>query len=299
MTKTYTTYVTTWGNDPLSQVVDMVNRSVIKPNTIIALAFASFNFSSTDYIPGLTNTTMDTVKQIINVVHSQNAKIILSVGGQTYPFYGSDLYSKPGDLASNINQVISSCGFDGVDFDIEDSYNNVPVDFANSAASLINTLKSLNNNLYITLTTPAQAWATGCYQQQLLNLTIGNLNAWQPMEYDLWIDPTSDYYDQIQYDINFYLNSWSVSPDKIILGLMPGNDDMNHNLTLQNALNLTTFALQKGLQGMMTWDADIDAAGPDGNAPYAYSLGIESILQNEWLYTKVEKQRKWLCKFFA
>lgn len=70
MTKTYTTYVTTWGNDPLSQVVDMVNRSVIKPNTIIALAFASFNFSSTDYIPGLTNTTMDTVKQVINIVHS-------------------------------------------------------------------------------------------------------------------------------------------------------------------------------------------------------------------------------------
>lgn len=209
------------------------------------------------------------------------------------------MYSKPGDLASNINQVISSCGFDGVDFDIEDSYNNVPVDFANSAASLINTLKSLNNNLYITLTTAAQAWATGCYQQQLLNLTIGNLNAWQPMEYDLWIDPTSDYYNQIQYDINFYLNSWSVSPDKIILGLMPGNDDMKHNLTLQNALNLTAFALQKDLQGMMTWDADIDAAGPDGNAPYAYSLGIESILQNEWLYKKVAKPRKWLCRLFA
>ena len=45
-------------------------------------------------------------------------------------------------------------------------------------------------------------WATNNYQQNLLNLTIGNINAWQPMEYDLWIDPSSDYYNQIKYDIN-------------------------------------------------------------------------------------------------
>ena len=34
-----------------------------------------------------------------------------------------------------------------------------------------------NNGLYISLTTAAQAWATGYYQQQLINFTIGNLNA--------------------------------------------------------------------------------------------------------------------------
>ena len=45
------------------------------------------------------------------------------------------------------------------------------------------------------------------YQQNLLNLTIGNIDAWQPMEYDLWIDPSSDYYNQIIYDINFYLRN--------------------------------------------------------------------------------------------
>ena len=59
---------------------------------------------------------------------------------------------------------------------------------------------------------------------------------------------------------------------------MPGKDDMSRDLTLQDALNCTSFALQKGLQGVMTWDANIDATGPDGNAPYAYSLGIQSRL---------------------
>jgi GH18 family chitinase len=40
----------------------------------------------------------------------------------------------------------------------------------------------------------------------------------------------------------------------------------------------TTFAKEKGLQGVMTWDANNDGKGCDGNAPYAYSIGIQRIL---------------------
>lgn len=278
----YTTYVTTWGTDPLIQIQDMINKSVLKNNTRIILAFASFNFSSPDYIPGFGSISMSEVQQITNLVHSHGGKISLSIGGATYPFYGSDLYSSPGNLANNINQVIIKCGFDGADFDIEDYFGNVPNDFSYQAASLINTLRSLNNGLYITLTTAAQAWAVGCYQQQLINLTIGNINAWQPMEYDIWIQTGYSYTDQIQYDINYYITTWSVNPSKIILGLMPGKDDMSRDLTLQDALNSTSFALQKGLQGVMTWDANIDSTGIDGNAPYAYSMGIQSLLSKTY-----------------
>ena len=278
----YTTYVTTWGTDPLVQIQDMINKSVLKNNTRIILAFASFNFSSADYIPGFGSISMSEVQQITNLVHSHGGKISLSIGGATYPFYGSDLYSSPGNLANNINQVIIKCGFDGADFDIEDYFGNVPSDFSYQAASLINTLRSLNNGLYITLTTAAQAWAVGCYQQQLINLTIGNINAWQPMEYDIWIQSGYSYTDQIQYDINYYITTWSVNPSKIILGLMPGKDDMSRDLTLQYALNCASFALQKGLQGVMTWDANIDSTGIDGNAPYAYSMGIQSLLSKTY-----------------
>jgi len=288
----YSTYLTTWGNDPLVQLQDMINKSVLKSNTRIILAFASFNFTSTSYIPGLDNITLNEVKQIISLVHSNNAKISLSIGGATYPFYGSDYYDSPGLLASNINSLLVSCGFDGVDFDIEDSYQNVPTNFSNNAASLINTLRNINSNLYITLTTAAQAWAVGCYQQQLINLSIGSLNAWQPMEYDLWIDPIGDYYTQIQLDINFYMNNWYVSSNKLILGLMPGNDDNGMDLTLQNALNLTSFAINKNLQGVMTWDANNDAKGLDGNAPYAYGLGIQSLLNKHNYSNSNSKRRK-------
>ncbi len=276
---TYTTYVTTWGTNPLDQIKDMTNKKVLKSNTRIVIAFASFNFESTNYIPGINGgLTIANIQEITNYVHSNGGKISLSIGGATYPFTGSSLYNRPGDLANNINQVLKMCGFDGVDFDIEDYFGNVPNDFVNQAGSLINTLRSLNSNLYITLTTPAQAWSAGCYQQSLLNITIGNINAWQPMEYDLWIQSGSTYAQQIQWDLNYYLNTWKVSPNKIILGLMPGNDDTSHNLTLQDALNLTTIAINNNLQGIMIWDANIDSTGPDGNAPYAYSLGIQSML---------------------
>jgi len=45
-------------------------------------------------------------------------------------------------------------------------------------------------------------------------------------------------------------------------------------LKLSDAIGLAKFALSKKFQGVMTWDADIDRAGVDGNAPYAFSKAI-------------------------
>jgi chitinase len=281
----FSVYITYWDNNLLTQVQDMIDHGVIQQNTRVILAFASFNFISTKYIPGFGSVTMDDVKNIVNLVHSSNAKISLSIGGATYPLASSDLYGYPGELAENINGVLNLCGFDGVDFDIEDNSSSVPTNFAETASSIINTLRSLNSELYITLTTPGQAWAEGMYQQSLLNMTIGNIDAWQPMEYDLWLEPTEDSYNltdaytnQIQSDIKYYKTTWSVPSNKIILGLMCGQDDVNHVMTLQDALNLTDFARSEGLKGMMMWDANIDGKGCAGNAPYAYSMGVQALL---------------------
>ena len=225
--------------------------------------------------------SLSDVQALTNLVHSRGARISLSIGGATYPFLNSDLYNQPTTLATNINAILTLCGFDGVDFDIEDSYTTVPQDFAQKAGAIINSLRSLNSSLYITLTTPAQAWSAGMYQQSLLNSVYDSINAWQPMEYDLWLAPTpttTTYANQIIYDINFYIKSWSVHPSKLIIGLMPGNDDMGHTLSLQDALNLTSFSQTAGLQGIMIWDANLDAAGRDNNAPLAYMMGIQSQL---------------------
>ena len=298
---TFSTYITTWNKNPYDMVTDMISKNVLTPDSRIILAFASFNFSSTDYIPGLGNMTIDQVKQLTTLVHNNNLKISLSIGGATYPFVGSDLYIRPGDLANNINTIITNCSFDGVDFDIEDNSTNVPSDFVNNTASLINTLRNINQSLYISLTTAAQAWGTNMWQQQVINLTIGNIDAWQPMEYDLWLSSknylgihpnkensdrfqiiadVADYYNQIIYDINYYITTWGIAPNKIVLGLMPGKDDIGHDMNLNDALNLTTYAKNMGLKGVMTWDANIDSMGIDNNAPYAYCMGIQSTLNN-------------------
>jgi chitinase len=258
-------------------VQNMIDNNVLKSNTRVVLAFASFNFDSTEYIPGF-SMSLDSVKSFCSLVHNAGSKVSLSVGGATYPFAGSDLYLKPGFLASNINTVLTNCGFDGVDFDIEDSYKDVPSDFAEKAGSLINSLRSLNSGLYISLTTPCQAWATGMYQQTLLNLTIGNINVWQPMEYDLWISPENNYNQQIISDILFYIKNWNVTPSKIVLGLMPGGDDMGHVLNLLDAQTMAGFAKTQKLAGLMIWTANNDGAGINSYAPYAYTKGIQSVI---------------------
>ena len=59
----FSTYVTTWGTsqvsqDPLQIIQDMINKGACQASTRIILAFASFNFQSPDYIPGLGSITL-------------------------------------------------------------------------------------------------------------------------------------------------------------------------------------------------------------------------------------------------
>ena len=42
--------------------------------------------------------------------------------------------------------------------------------------------------------------------------------------------------------------------------------------------NAPRVALGQTLQGVMTWDANIDGKGIGGNAPYAYTMGIQAML---------------------
>ena len=80
---------------------------------------------------------------------------------------------------------------------------------------------------------------------------------------------------------------------------MPGKNDLGQDLTLEYALNLTTFAKNNELQGVMTWDANIDSNGIDDNSPYAYSLGIESILNNNNKYSSNNKKNNILSKYIC
>lgn len=282
-TPQYTTYITTWGPDPLAQVQSMIANGTIRANTMVDIAFGSYNWDTSNptVIPGLGNLSSSELKQVVALIHQAGGKVSLSFGGgnSAYNYYGSTMYGQPWLTASYINNAVQSYGFDGVDFDVEDAANQMPADFASQQAQVINTLRSLNSSVFISLTLPAQAWGVGDYQQQLVNLTIGNINTFMPMEYDLWVAPSNTYSTQVQSDINYYINTWKVPASKITLGLMPGKDDINRDLTLGDAQQLSQWAKSQGLYGVMTWDADNDAGGVDGNPAFAYSKAIEQALQ--------------------
>jgi len=281
----FTTYIQSWDTDPVAQVQAMINNGTINSNSMVDIAFASYNWDPNhpDDIPGLQMTKAQ-LKQIVNMIHQVSGKVSLSIGGanSAYNYYGSTMYGQPWATAKYINNTVQDCEIDGVDFDVEGAASQMPSDFATQQAEVINTLRNMNPNLFITLTLPAQAWGSNDYQKQLLSLTIGNINTFVPMEYDLWIDPKNTYEQQIKSDINYYINNWGVPASKITLGLMPGPNDLNQNLSLDDAKDLAQWAVKQGLNGVMTWDAEIDAVGADGNAPYAYTKAIESVLQSSY-----------------
>jgi hypothetical protein len=273
----FSIYITYWDNDPLEQIQRMIDHHILTSNTRVILAFASFNFISNQCIPGFGSITKNDVNHVINLVHSVGATISLSIGGVN-SLTGSDLYSHPEELAENISGVLHTYGFDGVDFDIEDRTfdDDFANDFAETAASIINTMRSLHPSLYMTLTTPGQAISQPMYQN-LLNKTMESIDAWQPMEYDLWIgQPT--YADQIRWDIASYQTTWGIPKNKIIVGLMCGQDDADHVLSLEDAIDIADVAVRTNLKGVMMWDSNIDGKGCAGNVPFAYSSGILAAL---------------------
>ena len=259
-------YVTYWDTDPYQQIQDMIQKGAIQ-NTRIILAFASFNFISCHYIPGFQYITMTRVREIITLVHSVGAKISLSIGGAMHPFLNSDLYAHPEELATTINSVVTSFNFDGVDFDIEDFTTSV--EFQQNVKTLITMIRFLNPSLYITLTTP-----THNIYHELVKQSLPTINAWQPMMYGSGCLNT----EYVQHVLNYFMASMCVPPNKIMIGLMCGQDDADNVLTLGEALDITTYAQNELVKGIVLWDANIDGSGSTGNEPYAYCKGIQTML---------------------
>jgi hypothetical protein len=286
----FSIYVNSSDKNPLDQIEDLKSNFIINTNTRVILASANFNITNTDSIPGIDNMSTDDVNSLIDTLQTlykshnkdDNAKVSLSIGGK-YHFANSELYNKPTELANNINELVKKFKFDGVDFNMGDSLP-IPSDFVNNVSSLINTLRSINPKLYITLTTGAQAWVPGNYEPELIKNTIDNINAWQVKEHDLYVFDFENYIKQIYYDINYYVNTWKINSNKTIIVLRPGidntgNDNDKHKLSLSNALDITKTAKERNYQGICLWSSYIDSKVCDGNDPNMYSIEIKTLLE--------------------
>lgn len=269
-----------------------------------------FNFSGNTY-----GNQDPTVSDIITYVHTHgNGKVKVSFGGNSYaiPFAPSYFISQTAawgtsnnpdydTLVNGVVNVVTTLGLDGVDFDIEDPLpqQSTATQFASQLTTFLQKVREGLPGYEITLTIPAQAW--GQYWQYLAQnvASLGIVNAINFMEYDIWINPdlSTGYSGQIEADIITYTSpttespppnwapGWGISPSIVQVGVMPGNDDLQNNLTPTDAQTVAQFALDDGLYGVLMWDIDRDSNYDQtptpwigSNPAYQYSNIIRDVL---------------------
>jgi Glycosyl hydrolases family 18 len=331
----YETYLESWD----SHVLDVVNNTpglspAISSDTfyemIFNVAFGNLNFNGStpsgfqfNSFGGDLTTNLSTINnQIKNV--GRGGKLKLSFGGATYPLHAcSSFPSAGGDttaflqtLPSLIANYIVSNNLDGVDFDIEDAGSNLPQGYtpASFAAMLqqfiINVRGAFNAlsapNALITVTTPGQGWNTywqiliqGLTQYEINN-DVKIIDAWNVMEYDLWVASSLSFSQQIIADIETYTGAigttpgpngspgWGIPSEKIQLSLMIGVDDQHHGMSPQDADDLINNCISnyKLYGGMMSWDHNRDAVSPGASTPgtgysaYSFNNALRPALAN-------------------
>ncbi len=303
-TPIYETYLESWNSQWYQVMTGLPPTPSNSPTSynrvILNIAFASYTFPGLNGIQ-FTNPTTD-VQTIISFVHSQNGKVKISYGGASYAgpnYFISQTYGWPNNIPSlvaGVTNVVTSYNFDGIDFDIEDPLpTGINAEqFAEQLFSFFTQVRNALPGKVISLTIPGQGWGTywKILAQKVADAkTVDSINF---MEYDIWVGAPS-YSQQIEADIVTYTGpigtfpapnyaeGWGIPASMLQLGLMPGNDDIGHFLSLNDAQTLTHYAVSNGLFGIMTWDLDRDAGVIDPQNPYKYSKAIREILDTALL----------------
>lgn len=319
----YETYLESWDSQWQQAMTGLPPTPSTSPtsynNVYLDIAFASYQF------PGLNgvefpNPSTD-INTVISYVHSQNGKVKISYGGASgnqagSPYAISNTSGWPNNIPSlvtNLQGVMNSYPFDGIDFDFEERPNIPAAEFAAQLFTFLTAVREKLPDAILSLTIPGQGW--GAYWEILAKKVgdaarAGNspVNYINFMEYDIWVANGQTYPGQIKADIETYTSSsdvtpptnglpgWDIPPKIVQLGLMPGNDDTGQYLSVDDAEALTRYAISSGLVGVMTWDINRDAGTrpipPLGTAPYAYSNGIQNILNSTMIKDHSKYKRK-------
>ena len=120
--------------------------------------------------------------------------------------------------------IVEAYNLDGVDFDIEDTQ---PADctaqqFASDLISFLQQVRSgLGAGKTLSITIPAQGWGTYWYYLATGVAAIAGLVDYiNFMEYDIWVNPSITYAQQIQADISTYHADPSTAPGPNYSGLI-------------------------------------------------------------------------------
>lgn len=264
-------YLASWNSDYLNAL----QACPITKQTVINIAFGSFNFNAQDTINGITTITDDQIKFIISYARNKGAKVKLALGGGTSPYFlsKSNLWNDIDNMSKAITRILIKYTLDGCDLDIEEPNKD---GLQQKAFSLIKSLRALNPDKILTLTVPGQGWNS--YWKPLSIEAYSYLDYINFMEYYITVSPNITFDEQIKADIkDYYINQWNIPSNKICLGIMPGKSSAENILTLDMANSLSLWAANESLAGVMLWDMNRDYSGIDKQPSFSY---INAVLKN-------------------
>jgi len=225
------------------------------------------NIAFADYSGGIAGhaATEEIIREGVAAIHSAGGLAKLALGGATASmatYLPSPAAAR--QFAASLASEAELYQLDGVDLDVEDGAAGAEVQVA-----LMDELRRLlGPEFHISYTLPAlsgqfEPWADTIRQAADL------LDAVNVMAYDYYWDGYT-----FEQDLNM-LHGLGIPHNKVVYGLMPGHHDAGNEYTsLGDAAAAARYAAERGLAGVMTWDANRDC-----EARLGYQAGEDNLYQ--------------------
>ncbi|XWV25786.1 hypothetical protein QJ857_gp1302 [Tupanvirus soda lake] len=244
-----------------------VNTIVNMKANLIDISFGTFTQTGINtFVVSGVEASSSTINQLVTAAHSLGKKVKLSIGGATYPiskFLTSDAAAQ--GLAQAVANYVKTFSLDGVDYDIEDR----PA--VNLQIALIKyTRQILGSNYLISYTAMSPASTTSPWSNVIYGAHT-YLNTVSIMAYNYGPGYT------FQQDVQNLIGK-GVPASKIVVGLMPGRDDVGVLTDLNHIRTAANYIKQYNLAGIMFWSLNRDFSNLTGLGSSAATNTAYSIL---------------------
>lgn len=233
---------------------------------VISISFGNFETTGdhTFKVSGL-DASLEAITEFVNEVHNVGKKVKISIGGATYPIAPQLVTVDDAvGMAHAIQAYIHENNLDGVDLDIED-YPAPALQVA-----LIQNLRQLLGTGALISYTPKTPAATTYPYDQVIQASHTYLTDISFMAYDF--GPGYTY----QQDVTALIAT-GVPSAKIVIGLMPGMDDVGFMTSVADIEAAAHFVVENKLGGIMFWDLNRDHENLTGLGVDAATNAVDSI----------------------
>lgn len=243
-----------------SSIQTIVNMKV----DVISISFANFTTTGTHtFVLAGVEADLAKLTDLVTLAHQLGKKVKVSLGGATYPI--SPQLKTVDDaigMAHALADYVAAYSLDGVDLDIED-YPAPALQIA-----LIQNLRQLLGTEALISYTPKTPAAQVYPYNDVIKAAHTYLTDISFMAYDY--GPGYIYQQDIQ-----ALLAFGVPSTKLVIGLMPGMDDVGVMTSLADIQGAAHFAVLNNLGGIMFWDLNRDHENMTG-------LGIDAATNAAW-----------------